>query len=227
MCCIHTISEANASLLNTRSRLHRLFKHLLSTHRDHQSYILLYFPTVCFGLRADISELTYSSSNESRCVLACVGGIVMVYGYIERHSTMSVPLILLPHPHLFFSRFISFKVITILLPAHQLFSKYIDSYGAYSRSIAHGHEIIWRQISVSERYLRPVNLSAPISHLNNAAIPKSQQALSKYLQRDRVVLGPVSRPPKNDRVQQREQATVYMQLLLLQNPLLCKYNIKF
>ena len=51
--------------------------------------------------------------------------------------------------------------------------------------------------------------TTPVSYLNNAAVPKSQHTLSKYFQRERGVLGPVeafSRPPKNDLVQQREQA---------------------
>ena len=54
--------------------------------------------------------------------------------------------------------------------------------------------------------------TAPVSHLNNAAVPKSQHTLSRYLQHHRGALRPVaasarvSRPPKNDLVQQRQQA---------------------
>lgn len=51
-----------------------------------------------------------------------------------------------------------------------------------------------------------------VSHLNDTAAPKSQNTLSKHSQRERGVFGPVaafgrlSRPPKNNLVQQREHA---------------------
>lgn len=51
-----------------------------------------------------------------------------------------------------------------------------------------------------------------VSHLNDTAVPKSQNTLSNHSQRERGVFGPVaafgrlSRPPKNNLVQQREHA---------------------